>query len=168
MRSLSRVRLSATPWTAAYQAPPSMGFSRQEYWSGVPLPSPNSVLVYPNLLKFILFLLSPWCPSICSLCLCLPSLQKKKIYIYIWNASQILVSSSHRGQTNLCTEKIYSSKYINFSICVVKVSTKARLSLCWVWTPGDNGGNLPKPQWLRGPVSRGPGRRDDCLEPFPM
>ena len=31
----------ATPWTAAYQAPPSMGFSRQEYWSGVPLPSPN-------------------------------------------------------------------------------------------------------------------------------
>ena len=35
----SRVRLFATPWTAAYQAPPSMGFSRQEYWSGVPLPS---------------------------------------------------------------------------------------------------------------------------------
>ena len=35
----SRVRLLATPWTAAHQAPPSMGFSRQEYWSGVPLPS---------------------------------------------------------------------------------------------------------------------------------
>ena len=41
MKSLSRVRLLATPWTAAYQAPPSMGFSRQEYWSGVPLPSPR-------------------------------------------------------------------------------------------------------------------------------
>ena len=39
-KSLSRVRLLATPWTAAYQAPPSMGFSRQEYWNGVPLPSP--------------------------------------------------------------------------------------------------------------------------------
>ena len=39
--SLSRVRLLATPWTAAHQAPPSMGFSRQEYWSGVPLPSPD-------------------------------------------------------------------------------------------------------------------------------
>ena len=38
---LSRVRLFATPWTAAYQAPPSMGFSRQEYWSGVPLSSPR-------------------------------------------------------------------------------------------------------------------------------
>ena len=34
----SRVRLFETPWTAAYQAPPSMGFSRQEYWSGLPLP----------------------------------------------------------------------------------------------------------------------------------
>ena len=40
VKSLSRVRLLVTPWTAAYQAPPSMGFSRQEYWSGVPLPSP--------------------------------------------------------------------------------------------------------------------------------
>ena len=39
VKSLSRVRLFMTPWTAAYQAPPSMGFSRQEYWSGVPLPS---------------------------------------------------------------------------------------------------------------------------------
>ena len=40
VKSLSRVRLSATPWTVTHQAPPSMGFSRQEYWSGVPLPSP--------------------------------------------------------------------------------------------------------------------------------
>ena len=36
----SHVQLCATPWTAAYQAPPSLGFSRQEYWSGVPLSSP--------------------------------------------------------------------------------------------------------------------------------
>ena len=40
VKSLNRVRPSAIPWTAAFQAPPSMGFSRQEYWSGVPLPSP--------------------------------------------------------------------------------------------------------------------------------
>ena len=40
VKSLSRVRLLATPWSAAHQAPPSMGFSRQEHWSGVPLPSP--------------------------------------------------------------------------------------------------------------------------------
>ena len=40
-KSLSHVRLLATPWTAAHQAPPSMGFSRKENWSGVPLPSPR-------------------------------------------------------------------------------------------------------------------------------
>ena len=40
VKSLSRVQLLVTPWTVAYQAPPSMGFARQEYWSGVPLPSP--------------------------------------------------------------------------------------------------------------------------------
>ena len=39
VKSLSRVQLLVTPWTATYQAPPSMGFSRQEYWSGLPLPS---------------------------------------------------------------------------------------------------------------------------------
>ena len=44
VKSLSRVQLLATPWTAAHQAPPSMGFSRQEYWSGVPLPSPGYCL----------------------------------------------------------------------------------------------------------------------------
>ena len=40
---LSRVQLFATPWTAASQAPPSMGFARQEYWSGLPFPSPGNL-----------------------------------------------------------------------------------------------------------------------------
>ena len=53
VKSLSRVRLLATPWTAAYQAPPSMGFSRQEYWSGVPFPSPNYSLL-PNISNLLL------------------------------------------------------------------------------------------------------------------
>ena len=44
VKSLSRMWLLATPWTAAYQAPPSMGFARQEYWSGLPLPSPMTNL----------------------------------------------------------------------------------------------------------------------------
>ena len=43
VKSLSRVRLFATPWTAAHQAPPSIGFSRQEYWSGLPFPSPGDL-----------------------------------------------------------------------------------------------------------------------------
>ena len=41
VKSLSCVRLFATPWTVAYQVSPSMGFSRQEYWSGLPFPSPR-------------------------------------------------------------------------------------------------------------------------------
>ena len=41
VKSLSHVRLFVTPWTTAYQAPPSMGFSRQEYWSELPFPSPG-------------------------------------------------------------------------------------------------------------------------------
>ena len=49
VKSLSCVRLLVTPWTAAYQAPPSMGFSRQEYWSGVPLPSLCRDATLPNL-----------------------------------------------------------------------------------------------------------------------
>jgi len=52
VKSLSRVQPSATPWTAAFQAPPSMGFSKQEYWSGLPLPSdywPNHSFDYTGL-----------------------------------------------------------------------------------------------------------------------
>ena len=43
MKLLSHVQLFEIPWTAAYQVPPSMGFSRQEYWSGLPFPSPGDL-----------------------------------------------------------------------------------------------------------------------------
>ena len=43
VKSLSCGQLFATPWTVAYQAPPSIGFSRQEYWSGLPFPSPGDL-----------------------------------------------------------------------------------------------------------------------------
>ena len=43
MKSLSRAQLFVTPWTVAHQAPPPMGFSRQEYWSGLPFPSPGDL-----------------------------------------------------------------------------------------------------------------------------
>ena len=66
VKSLSRVQLVATPWTAAYQAPPSMGFSRQQYWSGVPLPSPTTLFTRPNcltalILIYIFVLLNSMC-----------------------------------------------------------------------------------------------------------
>ena len=52
VKSLSHVRLLATPWTTAYQAPLSMGFSRQEYWSGLSLPSPDAFPTYLHLTQF--------------------------------------------------------------------------------------------------------------------
>ena len=51
VKSLSRVRLLATLWNAAHQAPPSMGFSRQEYWSGVPLPSLEVISNYHEMTR---------------------------------------------------------------------------------------------------------------------
>ena len=68
VKLLSRVRLCATPWTYAYQAPPSMGFSRQEYWSGVPLPSPSHLLKDPKLVNIIRKIETEKC---------LPALKKK-------------------------------------------------------------------------------------------
>ena len=59
MKSLSRVRLLVTPWTAAYQAALSMGFSRQEYWSGVPLPSPPCSYLNP-VKTFYQTMWQPW------------------------------------------------------------------------------------------------------------
>ena len=52
LKSLSRVWLFETPWTAAYQAPPPMGFSRQKYWSGLPLPSPTTTTLRPKVFFF--------------------------------------------------------------------------------------------------------------------
>ena len=64
VKSLSRVRLLATPWTAAYQAPPSVGFSRQEYWSGMPLPSPQLPPMISQIPSFIQK--SEWTKSQCT------------------------------------------------------------------------------------------------------
>jgi len=70
VKLLSRVQLFATPWTAAYQAPLSMGFSRQEYWSGVPLPSTFLYLASIHRMKCLypmqgrLRLLGPRLPSL--------------------------------------------------------------------------------------------------------
>ena len=55
VKSLSRFWLLATPWTGAYQAPPSMGFSRQEYWSQVPLPSSEEISSLSHCIVFLYF-----------------------------------------------------------------------------------------------------------------
>ena len=63
VKSLSRVQLFTTPWTAAYQAPPSRDFSRQEYWSGLPLPSPLGPLVRCKHFSLVFKTLSVRTPS---------------------------------------------------------------------------------------------------------
>ena len=63
VKPLSRIRPLATPWTATYQAPPSMGFSRQEYWSGVPLPCPLQTLTSIDAAAAAKSLQS--CPTLC-------------------------------------------------------------------------------------------------------
>ena len=93
VKSLSHVPLFTTPWTAAYQAPPSMGFSRQEYWSGVPLPSPRFSLIihfiHSNIYIYMSipnpqFILEQWFAS-CRLTSDSVSLQSRKyLEIVLW------------------------------------------------------------------------------------
>ena len=88
VKSLSRVRLLATPWTAAYQAPLSMGFSRQEYWSGVPLPSPTRALSgmkkkkRHDMVKIVIFILFTYvCISVLGGCEFISWLYQERIQI---------------------------------------------------------------------------------------
>ena len=61
VKSLNRAQLLATPWTAAYQAPSSTGFSRQEYWSGLPLPSQIYIYIYKvKSLSLVRLFVTPW------------------------------------------------------------------------------------------------------------
>ena len=90
-----RLWLFMTPWTAAYQAPPSMGFSRQEYWSGLPLPSPmqkrhrckNSVLDSAGEGKVGWF----------------ERIALKHVYYHMWNRSPVQVWCMRQGAQGWCT-----------------------------------------------------------------
>ena len=71
----------ATPWTTAHQAPPSMGFSRQKYWSGVPLPSPSSGV--EDDVSCPLLQNSTSLPADTGFCACLPSFPEGKFYAFL-------------------------------------------------------------------------------------
>ena len=92
VKSLSHVRLFATPWTAAHQAPPPMGFSRQEYWSRVPLPSPQIYATHfltPSTLQWILTNSSHKCLLVCYSCCTFPAISPNLTLYY----SKILLTS---------------------------------------------------------------------------
>ena len=86
LKSLSHVRFLATPWTAAYQAPPSMGFSGQEYWSGVSLPSQYKISSVPHS-----------CPSLCEPMDCIipgfPSNSNTQSWLKLMSIESVMTSN---------------------------------------------------------------------------
>ena len=87
VKSLSRVRLLTTPWTAAHQSPLSMGFSRQEYWSGLPLPSPLHTWLYTKDIYFSLDF---------GFCLSTHSFWRRQ-----WHPTPVLLPRKSHGQRSL-------------------------------------------------------------------
>ena len=140
VKSLSRVRLLATPWTTAHQAPPSMGFSRQEYWSGVPLPSPDSS--YRRCLFHITPLQSPstvisqfFCISIFSGLSCIDEITWWTMIIfpfsYVFVYLGVTNSLSPRSCLIFCFLSLISSHFVTavnfFSIWANLPSSKTNL-----------------------------------------
>ena len=121
MKSLSRVRLFSTPWTAAYQAPPSMGFSRQEYWSGVPLPSPVIWLAgnnYRSIFGWISeYMKQSWFPPfslpsvaiLCKLWTFWPAGHRKAAVggEWEWLLTLMFFLQLHRHSTTVCKDILY-------------------------------------------------------------
>ena len=95
---LSRVRLLATPWTAAHQAPPFMGLSRQEYWSGLPLPSPKgqlqkNILEFNNVKSsvFICEYIHIWAPLVAQMVKNLPTMQETLFNPWARNTGRLML-----------------------------------------------------------------------------
>ena len=132
VKSLSHVRLFATPWTEAYQSPPSLGFSRQEYWSGVPLPSPVSITTQPQMLYILTFY---------NFCVIMSNISQSLIYYELhWKLWEIQIKVcpfSHWDNTyilryqiqDLLSEWTIICYYTTFSYSY-KISNKADLLIC--------------------------------------
>ena len=116
VKSLSCVQLFVTAWTAAYQAPPSMGFSRQEYWSGLPLPSPQQII---DLYKSFIFLQSPLYNQILDPC----CHKRGIIYSSHKNSKKLMENISVRKTENLKNSIVFQihlreqeKKYLDLAI----------------------------------------------------
>ena len=140
-KSLSRAQLLTTPWTAAYQAPPSMGFSRQEYWSGVPLPSPHTWLqvrkrIGQNLAtKQEMYDWILWAEGYCC---CFQSLSHVQLFVSSWTAA-CQASLSPKVCSNSCplSQWYYltiSSSAAPFSFCLPSFSGRI-LFVCNSFSP---------------------------------
>ena len=125
VKSPSRVWLLATPWTAAYQAPPSMGFSGQQYWSGAPLPSP-AVISEPFKRKS-----NTDCPSIChkvmgsdAMILVFRMLSLKPMFyspLSIALSGSLVLPFCHKGGV-ICISEVISPGKLDSSLCLIQHS----------------------------------------------
>ena len=108
VKSLSCVGPSATPWTAALQAPPSMGFSRQEYWGGVPLPSPFTSIEEDE--RHLIWFLATWINS---------SMKCLFIYLLVWSYYFLNRSSLYIGNVTLSCHicyKLFSLFFLDLAL----------------------------------------------------
>ena len=91
-REVAQSCLLATPWTAAYQAPPSMGFSRQEYWSGVPLPSLRSGATYSFLFQVYAVSITTYSTESIAKCGCSVAKSHLTFFVTPWTVTRLLLS----------------------------------------------------------------------------
>ena len=149
VKLLSHVWLLVTPWTAVYQAPPSMVFSRQEYWSGVPLPSPGMSLpstnwIFPGLYSTLLCLQCGflilywhmkqtllWSMSKLALMPCCPNYYRISIEVIIWNWNSILNSLSLIFSWKFC---LHISRCIFRIIIFISSKSISNGTLVWDFT----------------------------------
>ena len=120
---LSRVQLCATPWTAAHQAPPSMGFSRREYWSGLPLPSPSFSWVLPKYKSQVLVILGfpggasdkePSCPCRRLRCTFNPWIRKIP-WRRVWQSTLVFLPGKSHGQRSLAGYSLQGCKELDMT-----------------------------------------------------
>ena len=117
VKSLSHIRLLATPWTTAYQAPPSMGFSRQEYWGGLPFPSPMHACMLSHF-SHVQLCATPWTAAYQA-----PVSKGFSRHEY-W--SGLPFPSRLAGQ--LCLNLVFHNQIRSWSIYVAKVLSKLELN----------------------------------------
>ena len=108
VKSLSHVRLLATPWTTAYQAPPSMGFSRQEHWSGVPSPSQDlNTYIYIYTYTYTYIYTHIW------ICICTHIYKHMKEIVFPYRSLQDIEYSSLCYTVGPCW-----FSYVGYCVCV--------------------------------------------------
>ena len=128
-KSFSHVWLFATPWTAVHQAPPSMGFSRQGYWSGVPLPSPKNYTLTKKIKFSVWFLVQfPWLPW---------PFDSYLLIQYLWARSGLLcLKYTQTVSLTDTTEWQQCPSGLALALLGMLLSQSRLLWGCWAWAGG--------------------------------